>query len=97
MAPSTLTILSSRDAIYLRQYDLPFQMSRDRLVSVATGYALDDQGSVPVIEDAGNVYSYPHRANWLWGPLSLFFKGHLLLFAQGNNKTGESIYPITFT
>jgi hypothetical protein len=56
-------------------------MSRDRSVSIVTGYGLDGWGSIP--GRGKRFFSTPRASGLLWIPLSLLFNGCGGLFPQG--------------
>jgi hypothetical protein len=55
--------------------------SRDSSVGIATGYRLDDPGSIP---DSARFIPYLQRPDRLWGPPSLLYNGYLWLFPPGH-------------
>jgi hypothetical protein len=45
--------------------------SRYSSIGMATGYGLDDPGSIPAVQDCS-----PQRPDRLWGPPSLLYNGY---------------------
>jgi hypothetical protein len=63
-------------------YTFPLR-SRDSVVSIATGYRLDDRGigvRVPVVS---RIFSSPQGPDRLWGPPSLLSSGYQRHFSRG--------------
>jgi hypothetical protein len=58
---------------------LPIQ-SRDRAVSIATGYGLDDRGVGVQVPVGSRIFFSPHHLDQLWGPPSLLSNGYQGLF-----------------
>jgi hypothetical protein len=55
--------------------------SRDNLVSIASGYGLDDRGSIP---DSGKrLFTFPQHLDRLWGPHSHLSNGYRELSSGG--------------
>jgi hypothetical protein len=62
--------------------------SRDSVVSIATGYGLDD-GRVRVQVPVGStIFSSPRRLDRLWGPSSLLSNGYLGALSPGVKRPG---------
>jgi hypothetical protein len=55
-------------------------MSRDSVVSIATGYGMDDRGIGFRVPVGSRIFSFPRRPDQLWGPPNLLFNGFRGLF-----------------
>jgi hypothetical protein len=63
----------------------------DSKSGIATGYGLDDPGSIP---STGKFFFSPQRPNWLWGPPSFLANGYWELYS-GGKAAGAWIWPLT--
>jgi hypothetical protein len=79
-----------------------------RVVGIATGYGLDDQGVGVRVPVGARIFSSQRRPNLLWAPLSLISSGYRGLFPRGvkltthfqlvpRSKKCGSIHPLHHT
>jgi hypothetical protein len=53
------------------------------IVSIATGYVLDDRGFGARVLVGSRIFPSPYRPDWLWGPPSLQANGFEGTFSGG--------------
>jgi hypothetical protein len=58
--------------------------SQDSVVSIATGYGLDNRGVGVQVLVGSRIFSSPCNSDWLWGPPSLLCNGYC-----GSKVAGE--------
>jgi hypothetical protein len=59
------------------------------MVSIATGYRLDDQGVGLQILVGSRNFSSPRHPDWLWGPPNLLFNGYWGALSPGVKRLGR--------
>jgi hypothetical protein len=57
------------------------------IVSIATGYGLDNRGVRVRVPVGSRIFSSPHHPYWFWGPPSCLASGYLGLFLWGVKLT----------
>jgi hypothetical protein len=66
--------------------------SRDSVVSIATGYGLDNQGVGVQVPVGSRIVSSPCRSDWLWGPPNLLPNGYQeISFPRGKAAGGVKL------
>jgi hypothetical protein len=71
--------------------DILTTKSRDRAVSIATGYGLDDQWVGVRVPMGARIFSSPYRPDRLWNPPSLLSNGYWGLFLQELSGRGVNL------
>jgi hypothetical protein len=71
-----------------------FVGNQDSIVSIVTGYGLDDWGVEVRAPVGSRIFSSPSRPDWLWDPHILLSNGYWGLFPQGN-AAREWSWPLT--
>jgi hypothetical protein len=65
--------------------------SRDRVIAIATGYGMDDQGVGVRVPVGSRIFSSPRRPDRIWGPLNLLSNWYRGSFA-GVQRPGCEAY-----
>jgi hypothetical protein len=74
-------LLSNKLQINITQI-IPYSKSRDRAVSIATGYGLDNRGVGVQVLVGSRIFSSPCRPDQLWGAPNLLPNGYQGIFPQ---------------
>jgi hypothetical protein len=63
--------------------------SRDSVVGIATGYALEDRGFGVRVPVGSRIFSSPRRPDRFWGPRDLLSNGYCGFFPPGVKRPGR--------
>jgi hypothetical protein len=76
-------ICSSKTLVNFQWTTWCYIVSQDSVVSIATGYGLDDRGVRVQVSVGSRNFSSPHRPDRLWGSPYLLFIGYWGSFPRG--------------